>query len=412
MRTKGIIAKLPRRVLCLVLFALLLPSSTRAAEPVVILLSWDGTRHDFPERTSLPALERMAREGTRAERLTPVFPTNTFPNHVALVTGTYVDRHGIVGNSFHDRGRGTFYYSDDASWIEAEPLWVTAERQGVRAGVFFWVGSETDWNGIGASYRKAPFDTGVPESEKVDQMLAWLDLPEPEGPRLILSWWHGGDSAGHERGPDHRSVSKQLAWQDRELARLLEGLDARGAWAWTTLLVVSDHGMTTVTRSIDVKALLARQGIATRIFPAGGTAYLLLRDRSQQEQALGVLSQTENVEAYASEDLPAHLRAYHPQRSGDIVVLTQPPYVFRRVSILQRALSRLGRVQGGHGYAPDLPEMGGIFFALGRGIPSGARLGPVRAIDVAPTVTRLLGIEPPRDSEGRVILGLSAEAGP
>ncbi len=409
MRIKDIIAKLPRLVLFLALPALVLPSSTGAPDPVVILLSWDGTRHDFPERTSLPALERMASEGVRAERLVPVFPANTFPNHVALATGTYADRHGIVGNSFHDRERGTFHYSNDASWIEAEPLWVAAERQGVRAAVFFWVGSENDWNGTGASYRKSPFDSGVPESEKVDQVLAWLDLPEPERPRLILSWWHGCDSAGHERGPDDRSVSKQLAWQDRELTRLLEGLDARKAWARTTLLVVSDHGMAAVSRGIDVKRLLAAEGIRIRIIHAGGTAYLLLRDRSQRERALALLSQTENVRAYASEELPPELRAYHPLRSADIVVLTRPPYGFQRASLVQRALRRLGRVQGGHGYAPDEPEMGGIFYAMGRGVVPGTKLGPVRAIDVAPTVTRLLGIEPPRDSEGRALLTAEVE---
>ena len=34
-------------------------------------------------------------------------------------------------------------------------------------------------------------------AEKVDQILAWLDLPAEERPRLILSWWHGADAAGH-----------------------------------------------------------------------------------------------------------------------------------------------------------------------------------------------------------------------
>ena len=70
-------------------------SPARAGAPTVILLSWDGTRWDYPDRRKLPALERMAREGVRAERLIPVFPTSTFPNHVSLATGAPVDRHGI-----------------------------------------------------------------------------------------------------------------------------------------------------------------------------------------------------------------------------------------------------------------------------------------------------------------------------
>ena len=32
-----------------------------ATEPTVIVLSFDGTRWDYPDRASLPALERMAR---------------------------------------------------------------------------------------------------------------------------------------------------------------------------------------------------------------------------------------------------------------------------------------------------------------------------------------------------------------
>src|SRR5262249_52141177 len=200
---------------------LLAPGPTFATDPVVILLSWDGVRYDYPDRATLPALSPMAREGVRAERLPPVFPPNTFPNHVALATGTYTDRHGILDNQFRDRGRGFFSYDNGASWLEAEPLWVTAERQGVRAAVFFWVGSETDWQGIGASYRKAPFDGTVGEEEKVGQILAWLDLPPNERPGLIMSWWHGTDRVGHQKGPDDPDVLTQLEDQDRYLARLL-----------------------------------------------------------------------------------------------------------------------------------------------------------------------------------------------
>ena len=133
------------------LLLLLFPGSGVAAEhdvaaeraPTVILLSFDGVRHDYLDREGLPALERIARTGARARSLTPVFPASTFSSHVALATGAHTDRHGIVGNRFHDPKKGDFDYSNDASFIEAEPIWATAERQGVRSATFFWVGSET-----------------------------------------------------------------------------------------------------------------------------------------------------------------------------------------------------------------------------------------------------------------------------
>ena len=71
-------------------------------DPTVILLSFDGVRHDYLDRGGLPALERIARTGARARSLTPVFPASTFPSHVALATGAHADRHGIVGNRFYD----------------------------------------------------------------------------------------------------------------------------------------------------------------------------------------------------------------------------------------------------------------------------------------------------------------------
>src|SRR5262245_34256942 len=108
--------------------------------PTVILISLDGVRHDYLDRGPLPALDRIAREGLRAARLIPVYPSNTFPGHVSLATGTTPDVHGIVDNQFWDRARRErFDYASDADWIEAEPLWVAAERQGVRAATFFWV---------------------------------------------------------------------------------------------------------------------------------------------------------------------------------------------------------------------------------------------------------------------------------
>jgi predicted AlkP superfamily pyrophosphatase or phosphodiesterase len=387
------------------LLALWLPVQGLAADPTVIVLSWDGVRHDYPERAETPSLDRVARTGARASRLVPVFPSSTFPNHVALATGTYSDRHGIVGNVFYEPERGLYSYSSDASWIEAEPLWVAAERQGVRAATFFWVGSETDWNGLGASYRVAPFDSDVSESEKVQQILTWLDLPETERPRLIMSWWHGADSAGHDYGPDDGKVVEQLEAQDVQLGRLLDGVDGRGLWETTTLFIVSDHGMTTVSRGIDVEDLLDDAGIASRVVRGGAVGYVSLEDSGTRARALEVLNAQAGLEAHASDALPAELRAMHPRRTGDITVICEPPQIVGTgPGGWLKGLMR--RKSGAHGYRPDHPDMGTIFYATGRGVPAGLELGAMRSIDLAATVAALLGIDPPFQSEGDPIPGL------
>ena len=106
------------------------------AENTVIVLSWDGVRYDYPDRGEFPALERMANRGMRG-RLTTVYPSKTFPTHVSMATGTHPDTHGIVGNVFFDRKMEMmFQYANDGDWVDAEPIWITAQRQGVDTATY------------------------------------------------------------------------------------------------------------------------------------------------------------------------------------------------------------------------------------------------------------------------------------
>jgi hypothetical protein len=65
-----------------------------------------------------------------------------------------------------------------------------------------------------------------------------------------------------------------------------------------------------------------------------------------------------------------------------------------------------GWYSGAHGFDPALPEMGAMLLAMGRGVPAHARIGAVPMIDVAPTVTALLGITPSLQSEGTAIAAI------
>ncbi len=386
------------------------------ASPTVILLSLDGVRSDYPDRARLPSFERMAAEGMRAERMRPVFPSNTFPNHVSLATGTYPDRHGILDNRFWDRKRGLYDYGKGdgkgPSWLEAEPLWAAVERQGIPAATFFWVGSETPWRGQTIRYAKAPFDEGVPEREKVDQILAWLELPGEIRPGLIMSWWHGADAAGHRFGPDSSEVIEALEGQDAELTRLFAGIDSRSAWDEVTVLVVSDHGMIAVNESVSPDEVLKSAGIGARVQFGSSVAHVFLDDPGDLIRARTVLADDEGLRIYRGVDLPDELRISYPQRNGDLVILIDPPRAFYQLSGLRRAYFGLRALWnpdaklGMHGFDPGRSDMGAIFFALGRGVTPGYREAEIRAIDVAPTVARLLGIEAPAQSEGDPVPGV------
>jgi predicted AlkP superfamily pyrophosphatase or phosphodiesterase len=396
-----------------VVLLLFVGSFAWAGAPLVIVLSWDGMRYDYPERAAFPGLTRLQHDGLRAERLIAGWPSTTFPGHVTLATGAWADVHGIVDNEFWDRKRGAYKYSSDASWLDAEPLWITAERQGIRAATFFWVGSETDWHGQHQHYRRAPFDGAVPESAKVDQILAWIDLPPAERPGLIMAYWHGADTVGHRYGPDHPAIVEQIFGQDRQLVRLLDGLDARHLWNDTTLILVSDHGMTALRDFFDIGGFLTDRGVKAHVFGGPGLAQIFIDDPAQIDTAFAELTKLDKFDVYRGPDLPAAFHLHHPTRTGDLIVVCQPPLALANPSWSTRATYAVmgplaDWVPGSHGYDPNLQEMGALLLAAGRGIPAGLRIGTVPMIDIAPTVTQLLGIEPPLQSVGAALPAVGA----
>ncbi|MBI1949913.1 MAG: alkaline phosphatase family protein [Acidobacteria bacterium] len=379
------------------------PAGAPPAGPAdtVVLLSIDGMRWDYPAKTEAPALSRMAAEGASARTLIPPFPTVTFPAHASLVTGVHPDRHGIMNNEFLDRGRGLFRREDDASWLLAEPLWVTAERQGIRSAVFHWVFSYTPWHGIAAT-RRVPFSAATPDAEKVDRILDWLSLEGADRPRLILSYLHGPDAAGHGEGPESPAVFRRVRQTDRLVGRILRALAARPRSA---LVVVSDHGMAAVSRVLRTRDILGA-GEARRARPvsSGAVCNIYCPDARSCTSAQAALKRIDGMTVYRLEDLPAALRYALPSRTGDLVAIAP------RGAYFAHGGAPAPPARGMHGFPPDEMEMRGIFRAWGAGVKKGARLDTLRAVDVAPFVCRLLGIDPAAGLDGRVPEGLLSAA--
>ena len=217
---------------------------------------------------------------------------------------------------------------------------------------------------------------------------------------------------GTGNGPDSDRIVEQLQDQDAQLQRLLAGIDELGLWDRLTLLLVSDHGMTTTGRWLDVEGVLEEAGIGARLY-GGALAHIFLDNADDLDRAMGVLFAVQPAWAYTRAQVPASWRVLHPGRAGDLLMTTEPPYSFTRPRGLggkvAPVLARMGWTLGGHGYFPHLPDMGGIFMALGRGVPAGGSLPAVHQVDVAPTVARLLSIDPPLQSEGGPIEGIGGE---
>jgi 2',3'-cyclic-nucleotide 2'-phosphodiesterase (5'-nucleotidase family) len=103
-----------------------------------------------------------------------------------------------------------------------------------------------------------------------------------------------------------------------------------------------------------------------------------------------------------------------PNRSGDVVVVLRPPYQFDAATPGQRIA--FSQFFGQHGYLPELVDlahninMHATFVAAGPGIRKQATpIAGVRAIDLAPTLAFLLGIDGPQNARGKILVNLTTK---
>ena len=376
--------------------------------PSLVLVSIDGFRWDYLDRADVaaPTLRRLAAEGVRAERLVPVYPTKTFPNHYSLVTGLHPEDHGVVGNTMYDPavpdsagGAGRFALSDraalaDARWWGGEPIWVTAERQGVRTGTVFWPGSEAAIGGVRPSDWLV-YDGDLPYEARVDSALAWSGRPAPA--RLVTLYFEGVDTAGHRYGPDAPETAAAIERVDAALARLVGGLEARGALDETDLVVVSDHGMTEVAPDrvvvlddavdLDVEVENVIYGEAAGVWPAAGVG---------ADDLVARIDALPHVRAYRREATPERFHYRASPRIPPVVVVPDEGWTVSSRAYTERNPDRPSG--GAHGYDNALSDMHGLFVARGPSFARGVRTAPLSAVDVYGVVAAALGLRPAPNS--------------
>lgn len=369
--------------------------ATQADRPdPVILISIDGFRPDYLGRGATPVMDGLVAGGAFGP-MRPSFPSVTFPNHYTLVTGLHPDHHGIVGNRFTDAELGVFTMASKESgfWDQAEPIWVSAEKAGVRTGTMFWPGSEVEIHGVRPS-RWEPFDQSMSGDARVDRILSWLDLPADQRPRFETLYFDIVDSAGHRHGPDAAETRAAVASVDASIGRLVEGLKARGLYDRTLLVLVSDHGMAATSPDrvvwiddiIDPAALqIGYGGAVLTADPAPG------REAEVQQKLVG---RHPHMECWNKADVPARLVYGSNPRVARIVCLVETGWL---TATRDRPVTRPG---GAHGYDNQAPEMQALFIAHGPGVIPGRRLTDLDSVDVQPFLARMLGVTAPH-GDGR-----------
>ena len=377
--------------------------------PYVLLVSFDGFRYDYLDRVDTPNFDKLKLDGTSAESLISVFPSFTFPNHYSIATGTYAGTHGLIANSFYRkdfkesysmRNRNTVI---DGKWYGAEPIWVTAEKQGVNTATYFWVGSEAEISGVRPSIYES-YDGSIPFAERVDSVFEWFSLPYDNRPQLCMLYFNEPDHLGHVFGPESTPVDSVIIEMDNLLGLIIDKINSCSIRDSLNLIIISDHGMTTISKDKFIYLDKYVRGIYDlRVDGSGPVSQLFIRPTksARKKSIFHQLKRIPNMQVYLKEDIPYNFRIVN-ENTGDFLLVADEGWsIFKN----KKASADFNPI-GMHGYDPLLKSMQSIFMAYGPEIKSNFQVNSFENIHIYPLLCKLLEIKPSKESEGEIqVLG-------
>ena len=277
-------------------------------EKHIVVIVWDGMRPDFITDQHTPVLHRLAQQGVFFANHHPVFPSATEVNGTAISTGAYPAHSGLMANK---------EYRPRINLLK--PL-STESREAVRGGDRLTNGRYLNLPTLAEIVQSAGLKTAVAGTkpvallhdrrERKDESAAgtilcfdstlpancWDRLVRDLGPypnyaspnagrdawttrALTGPFWKAGlptfsllwlsepDFTQHDTGPGSQTSLAALKSSDTNLGRVLDELDRLGLRATTDVLVVSDHGFSTIAKTVDIAQTLQDAGFtATRDF--------------------------------------------------------------------------------------------------------------------------------------------------
>ena len=429
-----------RHLAALVLTSLVACATPERGGPApehVVIVSIDGLRPEFYlGGFDAPTLEAMAAGGAHARSVESVYPSSTYPAHASIVTGVLPAKHGIHANTVwtgSGSSRDWYWY---AKALKAKTLWQAAREKGLKVAITYWpttVGARADWV-LGEIWDPENKDTvkrltsaatpgllmemvfaiGVPQDKiaedrsSVDNFVsrAAAYIFRKHKPNLQLVHLLNVDEVQHKQGPDSPAVKNAVRVQDENIARIRTAIAESGVGDRTVLMIVGDHGFTSITRNVSPNTMLRDAGLLEEeggkvkswraiVRSSGGSAALYVqepRDAARAVEAL-VAAGGQDFSMLGREQLDR--LGYNP----DAYVALEPA---DGVAITERIGPSTPTVLGNHGQLPTRPGLETGFIAEGAGILRGVSIPRMRLIDVAPTVAAMLGLDLD-DVDGRML---------
>ncbi len=446
-----------------------LAASARAAgvaEHVVVIV-WDGLRPDCVTPELTPTLWQLRTNGVWFARHHPVYPSITEANGTALATGAYPRRSDVLGDTEY---RPVFYTNrpigmenlgaireiearGHGRFLGAPTVAEVLQQRGLRTAV---AGTKTVallldraersdndplgrvlfanatlpsslWSQLTNRFGPPPA-ARIPNTARDEWTARCLitGLWSNAVPSFSMLWMSDPDTTQHRLGVGSPRDLEAIRGLDRNLSLVLGELDRRGVRAKTDVMVVSDHGFSTVMRAADTAATLRRAGLnAQRRFsgpPAEGDVlvvgnagsafiYVIGHQPAVVQKAVTALQSDPFAGTiFTQTGLPgtfplSEARLDSPD-APDIVLSLRwqsGQYTNRLPGLIYEDGTGRGSGHGTHATLSPT-DMHNTCIASGPDFRAGVTNTVASGnVDIAPTVLWLLGVQPPDPMDGRVL---------
>nr|XP_020016754.1 ectonucleotide pyrophosphatase/phosphodiesterase family member 7 [Castor canadensis] len=354
----------------------------------LLLVSSDGFRWNYDEDVDTPNLDAMARDGVKARYMTPAFITLTSPCHFTLVTGKYIENHGVVHNMFYSTTTKVmlpYYYHTGIQkrWDSGSvPIWITAQRQGLKTGSYFYPGGNVTYQGeaVTLSQKEGALHNYKDEKERrenVDTVMKWF---MQEDLALVTLYFGEPDSTGHRYGPESPERKEMVKQVDRTVGYSLD------------LIITSDHGMTTVNKKASDLVEFHKfpsftfQDIEFELLDYGPNGVWIPKE-GKMEVVYSVFEDIRPRLHVYKKEFPKTFHCASNPRITPLLLHSDLGYVIHgRISVQFN--------NGEHGFDNNDTDMKTIFRAVGPSFKAGLEVEPFESVHVYELMCQLLGIVP------------------
>ena len=439
-----------KRLLFLILGVLIISLGTFAQQTKhVILISIDGFRPEFYLDSTWPApnMQQLKAKGAYAQKVKSVFPSFTYPSHVAMLTGALPARSGIYYNTPFEPEGSTGMWNWFIKDIKVPTLWSSIKAAGLTSAAVEWpvsVGDDITWN-IPEIWNPKKSEDRITETRKyatkglIEEIEAnatgkldgdnmneeYLSLDENAGrmaayifktykPNLLAVHFACVDGAQHEQGRDGAKVKLAVATADRAIGNIIEAIEKSKLIDSTTIIIAGDHGFINMQQILrpniwlkQAKLLGDGKDWKVKFQPAGGSAFLYLQNPKDKETLSKIKQLLDQLPAETKKLFTIYSREKLDKMGADssaVLALAAQPGIIFSGSAEGQVLSP-APIGGHHGYDPDMPEMYTGFIGYGTGLNKGVVIPLMGVKDTAPLIATLLGL-PFKAQDGVLYTGL------